>query len=931
MAAQQQDFIVKNGMVVRNTATISTIDTFVGTSTDVIVGQPTLNLNFLTGRLDSRIAFTRASGATYVGPDGYIKTAAPGQPRFEYSSTSTGTILGLLVEDQRTNSYTSSTDYYASLSNGSVFWDGSLGFRQNAPSAYSTTTIFTLSVYLKVNAYTSGQTILLDIGDGPSTANVSLSTFPAGAWTRFVGTGTLGPSGNFVDIRLQSLPASYTLGSTFAASAGGTCPMTRNYGISPDGQRTSTRILVLNTTTGAVISDMEVWGLQVESGQNATSLIITGNSSVTRSQEVVQIIGTNFFPWFNPTEGTFFAEFDTSWNGSTGQVNSSYGVLNIDDQNYSGVYTSFNGMGMYANSAAATGNLRWATRNGNVSVNTGPAILINPGTYITAGKIYKLAGAYAPNIVALAGMGIQVSTATDYTSGIFVFNRMRIGQQNTGGNGPTTLHGHLRRIQYWPKRLTNTQMLALTSSTLYTGNNLANVDKPVARTANTSNFIVQQGVQIRQNLEVPDVDKYYVTTLTRPTQQPSLKLNFLAGRLDPRIQFSRASQATYVGADGFIKYVSTDTPRFQYSSTSTGTCLGLLIESQRSNMYRWSTTITTATWSSGAFYQLSSIQENAAQAPDGSYSAILVSNTPNLASIVNPNRDNFTTATFWTRSVYAKYITGSPLFFIQSILVDNSYPVATFDLQAGTASAGYGSSTGNVSISNAGNGWWRCSFTVQTLSTGSAALAIVGDSYFIGGYGSTSVPTTLALWGFQAEIGKFASSLIPTGSAAATRAADTAYMFGQNFTSWNNPSEGTYFAEGLLSPGYQDFASVITTRDSPGNNYINLYQYIGQLGGTLRYGNNTQIGDPNSFGATNTGTFYRQALTYKSGSYYSTYNNATSAVITDTRVPFNIDRMYIGGNQNGDGNYNSVMRQIVYYPTQLTTATMLTLTSSTFI
>jgi hypothetical protein len=929
--ANQQDFIVKNGMVVRNTATISNLDNFVGTSTDVIVGQPTLNLNFLTGRLDSRIAFTRASGATYVGPDGYIKTAASGQPRFEYSSTSTGTILGLLVEDQRTNSYTSSTDYYASLSNGYVFWDGSLGFRQNAPSAYSTTTIFTMSVYLKVNAYTSGQTILLDIGDGPSTANVSLSTFPAGAWTRFVGTGTLGPSGNFVDIRLQSLPASYTLGSTFSASAGGTCPMTRNYGISPDGQRTSTRILVLNTTTGAVISDMEVWGLQVESGQNATSLIITGNSSVTRSQEVVQIIGTNFFPWFNPTEGTFFAEFDTQWTGSSGQVNSSYGVLSIDDQNYSGVYTSFNGIGMYANSAVSTGNLRWATRNGMVNVNTGPVTLINPGTYITPGKIYKLAGAYASNAIALAGMGIQVSTATDYTSGIFVFNRMRIGQQNTGGNGPTTLHGHLRRIQYWPKRLTNTQMLALTSSTVYTGANFADLAPRSSYTANTSNFVVQQGVQIRQNLEVPDVDKYYVTNLTRPTQQPSLKLNFLTGKLDPRIKFSRASQATYIDASGFVDYASVDQPRFQYSTTSTGTCLGLLIESQRTNMYRWSTTITTSTWGTGAFYQTSSIQENAIKAPDGSYSAVLVSNIPNLNTAITPNRDNYTTATYWTRSVYAKYITGSPLFFIQSILVDNSYAVATFDIQAGTASAGYGSSTGNVSISNAGNGWWRCSFTVLTLSTGSVGLAIIGDSYFIGGYGSTATPTTFGLWGFQAEAGSFASSLIPTGSAAATRSGDTAYMFGQDFTSWNNPSQGTYFAEGLLSPNYPNFASVITTRDSPGNNYITLYQYIGQVGGTLRYGNNVQIGDPNSFGATNTGTFYRQALTYKSGSYYSTFNTATSTPITDARLPFNIDRMYIGGNQNGDGNYNSVMRRIVYYPTQLTTATMLALTSSTFI
>ena len=346
MPAQQQDFIVKNGMVVRNTATISTIDTFVGTSTEVIVGQPTLNLNFLKGVLDPRVAFTTNSGATYVGPDGYIKYATSGQPRFEYSSTSTGTILGLLMEDQRTNAYRTSTDYYASLSGGSVFWDGSLGFRQDALSV-NTTTIYTLSIYLKVNAYTAGQTILLDLGDGPSTANTSLSTFPLGAWSRFVGTGTVGVSGSFADIRLQSLPAYYSLGgSPFGGSAGATCPMTRNYGISPDGKPTSTRILVLNTTTGAIISDLEVWGYQVEAGQNATSIIPTGAGSATRSQDFAHIAGANFFPWFNSKSGTFFAEFDTQWTGSAGQVSSSYGVLSVDDQNYSGIYTSFNGMGM---------------------------------------------------------------------------------------------------------------------------------------------------------------------------------------------------------------------------------------------------------------------------------------------------------------------------------------------------------------------------------------------------------------------------------------------------------------------------------------------------------------------------------------------------------------------------------------------------------
>ena len=921
--ANQQDFIVKNGMVVRNTATISTIDNFVGTSTDVIVGQPTLNLNFLKGTLDSRITFIRNSGATYVGPDGYIKTAAPGQPRFDYSSTSTGTILGLLVEDQRTNQYNSSTDYYASLSSGYVFWDGSLGFRSVSSSVFTTGTIYTLSVYLKVNSYTSGQTILVDIGDGNSTANAALSTFPAGAWTRFIGTGTLGPSGNFVDIRLQSLPASYTLGTNYSGPAGATCPMTRNYGISPDGKITSTRILVLNTTTGAVISDMEVWGMQVETGQNATSLIITGFGTATRSQDYVALQGSNFFPWFNPTAGTFYVEVDTQWNGSNVQINSNYGPMSIDDQNYVGVYTGFNGIGMQLTSAQTVTNMRWGTRNGNVNVNVGPQIAVSMNAYISAGTVYKLVGAYAPNELAFTGQSRAVVTSTDYTSGIFAFNRLRIGAQNQGGNGPTTLHGHVRRIQYWPKRLPNTQMLALTTGTSYTGTNLANVDTPVARTANTSNFVVQQGVQIRQNFEVPDVDKLYVTTLTKPTQRPSLNLNFLKGPVDPRVQFNRASQATYVGPDSYIKYAGVDQPRINYSSTSTGTCLGLLIEDQRSNMYRWSTTITTSTWGTGAFYQTSSIQENAALAPDGSYSAVLVSNIPNLNTAITPNRDNFTTATYWTRSVYAKYITGSPLFFIQSILVDNSFAVATFNIQAGTASAGYGSSTGTVSISNAGNGWWRCAFTVLTLSTGSVGLAIIGDSYFIGGYGSTATPTTFGLWGFQAEIGKFASSLISTGASAVTRATDFAVMNGQNFLSWYNFNQGTLYLEADCS-SVDDLPYPVT-----GYLYrwpLSISYGYGQKLGFYKVPGGATIEEKmasdeytsrfeNSIGNITANTTFKAVLTYASGSQFALMNAVNSSTGSSSLLPAKlIDNLRIG---NGDGAWFGHIRRVLYYPEQL--------------
>lgn len=64
--------------------------------------SPTLSLNFLTGTLDSRITFTRASGATYTDSAGVLQLATSNTPRFDYDPV-TLSAKGLLIEEQRTN------------------------------------------------------------------------------------------------------------------------------------------------------------------------------------------------------------------------------------------------------------------------------------------------------------------------------------------------------------------------------------------------------------------------------------------------------------------------------------------------------------------------------------------------------------------------------------------------------------------------------------------------------------------------------------------------------------------------------------------------------------------------------------------------------------------------------------------------------------
>jgi hypothetical protein len=78
-----------------------------------------------------------------------------------------------------------------------------------------------------------------------------------------------------------------------------------------------------------------------------------------------------------------------------------------------------------------------------------------------------------------------------------------------------------------------------------------------------------------------------------PTVRPSLNLDFAKTKvLDPRITFTRASTATFVGANGLTQTAASDVPRFDHNPT-TGESLGLLVEEARTNLLLNSATLST--------------------------------------------------------------------------------------------------------------------------------------------------------------------------------------------------------------------------------------------------------------------------------------------------------------------------------------------------
>jgi hypothetical protein len=229
-------------------------------------------------------------------------------------------------------------------------------------------------------------------------------------------------------------------------------------------------------------------------------------------------------------------------------------------------------------------------------------------------------------------------------------------------------------------------------------------------------------------------------------------------------------------------------PRFDYDPVTLAP-KGLLIEEQRTNLLTYSEQFDNAVWVKSN----ATVTANMAVAPNGTTTADkLVENTAadNHGVISSSVTVSLAPHTF---SVFAKQGERSWL----AVALRNGFEglganYTFFNLANGTIGnirSGY-----TASISDVGNGFYRCSITGTTTATSISifTLASTGD-------GTTSYTgdgtSGIFIWGAQLEAGAFATSYIPTAASQVTRAADSASMIGNNFARWYNQTEGTLFAD----------------------------------------------------------------------------------------------------------------------------------------
>jgi len=406
---------------------------------------PSFALDFVNGTnaLDPRVTFTRASSATYFDSAGVLQSAANNVPRFDYNPA-TLAARGLLIEEARTNSIrnntmvgavagtpgTAPTNWtLAAAANGidrEVVGTGTEnGITYIDVRFYGTATAFYtgFSIFEGVNIVvaSSGQTwtdsayFKLQAGATTNVTNLQLFIDEVNSGGSLLARTTTTISPTSAALSTQRVVATRTFTDATTAFA-----------------RTGFRFEVANGL--AIDITLRIGLPQLELGAFATSVIPTTTTALTRSADVASV--NTLSPWYNAAEGTLYVEASPQ-------------ASNVGGFNLAELSTDINNrIGLYK--LTSTGNASLAVLNGGATQAS-----TNSGAWTATGK---LAGAYATNDFASSLNGSV--PATDTTGTLPAVTTLTLGRRTDGAN---ILNGHLRRVSYFPRRLSNAELQTLTT------------------------------------------------------------------------------------------------------------------------------------------------------------------------------------------------------------------------------------------------------------------------------------------------------------------------------------------------------------------------------------------------------------------------------------------------------------------------------------
>lgn len=370
--------------------------------------HPSLNLDFTSGVFDPRITFARSTTATYFGADGLLKTAAANAPRFDHDPI-TGESKGLLIEEQRTNLLTYSEQFDNAA--WALYGGASKTGTNVAAAPDGTTTADSIRVTTAGTGSNVYQAPTLAAGTHTISCWVKRNAASDQTFQLFTNIGgTESASGDLIATGTWQR-------FTFTGTGGA--------GVSVPG--------IIGNVAG-VQADLLVWGAQLEAGAFPTSYIPTTTAQVTRVADAASMTGANFSSWYRQDEGTLCAQF-------AGPALGNRAIAGIDDD-----------------TANEQMQLRGEITDPKFIVTDGGTgqASIDAGT-IAASTVYRIAAAYKANDFAVSLGG--ATPVTDTSGTLPTVDRLRIGTDQGGA----TLCGHIKRLAYYPRRLSDSTLQALTA------------------------------------------------------------------------------------------------------------------------------------------------------------------------------------------------------------------------------------------------------------------------------------------------------------------------------------------------------------------------------------------------------------------------------------------------------------------------------------
>jgi len=435
--------------------------------------RPTLDFNFAAvKKLDPRFTYTRTGPGSYVDHLGFVRLVGPDSPRFDHDPI-TGECKGLLIEDSRTNyvldskmltgwSYGESTDAFTASSGSqlSANPDGSSPAYHYVPSSSSghhryneTVTVPTLDTEYVISVFVKRVTT-----GSVSTLNRYVELESTGDFNgNSSGTGQSGSNGgsNVVyDLENVSVhpgqsdnDRGYVGGAKIEDYGNGwyRCSYVFNPGSGSNSTGTIWWGHTANTSgdtgneTGNGNPSFYFWGASVEQGSFLTSYIPTNGSTATRFGDYVSIAGDEHTDFWNTSEGTYLIDYKPL-------------ELAVGNGVIIGSKRGNDGSGypwpLYRHDTANTNIFKSYDLNGIVSINN---------AWVDQREVWAL-GFNGTN-GSIVRNGTQLITNNSNMRGLIDANELWLGSSSTG----SLYSMHVKRFMYYAKRITDSQLITLTS------------------------------------------------------------------------------------------------------------------------------------------------------------------------------------------------------------------------------------------------------------------------------------------------------------------------------------------------------------------------------------------------------------------------------------------------------------------------------------